>query len=112
MVAEAAVAEAAQLLAATGRGVTTDAGLRSVSNRHVYAVGDIADPVEMEAVFAETKPDIVVHFAAETHVTRSIYDNYHFFETDVLGTQVIANAVLRCADRIERFVGSGKGGKR
>ena len=32
-------------VAATARGVTTDAGLRSVSNRHVYAVGDIADPV-------------------------------------------------------------------
>ena len=50
------------------------------------------------------RADIVVHFAAETHVTRSIFDNYHFFETDVLGTQVISNAVLRCADRIERFV--------
>ena len=36
-----------------------------------------------------------MHFAAETHVTRSIFDNYHFFETDVLGTQVIANAVLK-----------------
>ena len=45
-----------------------------------------------------------MHFAAETHVTRSIFDNYHFFETDVLGTQVISNAVLRCADRIERFI--------
>jgi dTDP-glucose 4,6-dehydratase len=30
--------------------------------------------------------DVVVHFAAETHVTRSIYDNFLFFETDVLGT--------------------------
>jgi dTDP-glucose 4,6-dehydratase len=50
------------------------------------------------------RADVVVHFAAETHVTRSIFDNYHFFETDVLGTQVISNAVLRCVDRIERFV--------
>ena len=48
--------------------------------------------------------DIVVHFAAETHVTRSIYDNRIFFETDVLGTQTVANAVLRHADRIERFI--------
>jgi dTDP-glucose 4,6-dehydratase len=47
---------------------------------------------------------VVVHFAAETHVTRSIFDNYHFFETDVLGTQVIANAVLRCINRVERFI--------
>ena len=48
--------------------------------------------------------DIVVHFAAETHVTRSIYDNRIFFETDVLGTQSVANAVLRHAGRIERFI--------
>ena len=38
--------------------------------------------------------DIVVHFAAESHVTRSIYDNSIFFETDVIGTQVLANAVV------------------
>src|SRR3990172_5308038 len=48
--------------------------------------------------------DVVFHFAAETHVTRSIYDNFMFFETDVLGTQVVANAVLKYKDRIERFI--------
>lgn len=48
--------------------------------------------------------DIVVHFAAESHVTRSIYDNKVFFETDVMGTQRIANAVLGHRDRIERFI--------
>jgi len=48
--------------------------------------------------------DIVVHFAAETHVTRSIYDNFLFFETDVLGTQTIANAVLKYRSQIERFI--------
>ncbi|MBI4678137.1 MAG: dTDP-glucose 4,6-dehydratase [Elusimicrobia bacterium] len=48
--------------------------------------------------------DAVVHFAAETHVTRSIYDNLLFFETDVLGTQTVANAVLKYRDRIERFI--------
>jgi dTDP-glucose 4,6-dehydratase len=46
---------------------------------------------------------VVVHFAAETHVTRSIFDNHHFFETDVLGTQVVANAVLR-SETVERFI--------
>lgn len=50
------------------------------------------------------KSDIVVHFAAETHVTRSIYDNFHFFETDVLGTQTIANAVLQYKKKIEKFI--------
>ena len=51
-----------------------------------------------------SQSDVVVHFAAETHVTRSIYDNFLFFETDVLGTQTVANAVLKYRDRIERFI--------
>lgn len=51
-----------------------------------------------------SQSDVVVHFAAETHVTRSIYDNFLFFETDVIGTQTIANSVLKYRDRIERFI--------
>ena len=48
--------------------------------------------------------DIVVHFAAETHVARSLYLNRVFFITDVLGTQSITNAVLKHLDTVERFV--------
>lgn len=48
--------------------------------------------------------DIVIHYAAETHVTRSIFDNLLFFETDVMGTQAVANAVLEHSDNIERFI--------
>ncbi|MFZ5819517.1 MAG: dTDP-glucose 4,6-dehydratase [Chloroflexota bacterium] len=51
-----------------------------------------------------SKANIVVHFAAETHVTRSIFDNLLFFETDVLGTQAIANAVLNFGTSLERFI--------
>lgn len=51
-----------------------------------------------------SRSDVVVHFAAETHVTRSIFDNRQFFETDVLGTQVVANAVLRHRERITKFI--------
>jgi dTDP-glucose 4,6-dehydratase len=46
----------------------------------------------------------VVHFAAETHVARSIFDNRVFFETDVMGTQAVANAVLKYRNKIERFI--------
>ncbi|MDA8082576.1 MAG: GDP-mannose 4,6-dehydratase [Nitrospiraceae bacterium] len=46
----------------------------------------------------------VVHFAAETHVARSLYLNRVFFVTDVLGTQSIANAVLKHSDTVERFI--------
>jgi len=48
--------------------------------------------------------DAVVHFAAETHVARSLYLNRRFFITDVLGTQSIANAVVKHLKKIERFV--------
>lgn len=50
------------------------------------------------------RADIVVHFAAETHVARSLYSQRVFFVTDVLGTQSVANAVLKHAERIERFI--------
>ena len=50
------------------------------------------------------KSDIVVHFAAETHVTRSIFDNLIFFETDILGTQILSTAVLNNRDKIEKFI--------
>jgi dTDP-glucose 4,6-dehydratase len=42
--------------------------------------------------------------AAESHVTRSIYDNKLFFETDVLGTQAVANAIVKHRQRVERFI--------
>jgi dTDP-glucose 4,6-dehydratase len=47
--------------------------------------------------------DAVVHFAAESHVARSIYDNSLFFVTDVIGTQTVANAVAK-SDRVRVFV--------
>ncbi len=50
------------------------------------------------------RSDIVVHFAAETHVARSLYSHRVFFTTDVLGTQSVTNAVLKHSNRIERFI--------
>lgn len=48
--------------------------------------------------------DVIIHFAAETHVARSIYDDFKFFETDVLGTLTIANAVSRHKDTVHKFI--------
>lgn len=64
--------------------------------------GNVRNADLVDTLVAES--DLVVHFAAETHVTRSIFDNLLFFETDVIGTQTVANAVLRHRDRVERFV--------
>ena len=60
-------------------------------------IGDVANGQLMANVMQDI--DIVFHLAAETHVTRSIYDNYQFFHTDVLGTQSVANAVLKESSR-------------
>lgn len=77
-------------------------GFQGNDGRLEFHYGDVRNQSLVDSLVSQA--DIVVHFAAETHVTRSIYDNHHFFETDVLGTQVIANAVLNHASRIERFV--------
>jgi dTDP-glucose 4,6-dehydratase len=64
--------------------------------------GDVCNGELVDMLVSQS--DLVVHFAAESHVTRSIYDNYTFFRTDVLGTHAVANAVLKYRDRIERFI--------
>jgi len=50
------------------------------------------------------KADIVVHFAAESHVTRSILDSRIFFETDVFGTHTLCNAILKSCESVERLI--------
>src|SRR5216683_1233853 len=72
------------------------------SGRYEFWYGDVRNGELMDTLIS--RADVVVHMAAESHVTRSIYDNRLFFETDVLGTQTVANAVTKCRDRVERFI--------
>ena len=74
----------------------------SGNGRLQFWYGDVRNASLVDSLVDQS--DVVVHFAAETHVTRSIYDNYHFFETDVLGTQVVANSVLKHVKHIDRFI--------
>lgn len=64
--------------------------------------GSVTNP-HLVAALVE-RSDIVIHLAAETHVTRSIFDNLSFYETDVIGTQTVAAAVLRARRNIDRFI--------
>ncbi len=75
----------------------TDFHAANTSGRIEFWYGDVRNASLVDNLVK--RADVVVHFAAETHVTRSIFDNHHFFETDVLGTQVISNAVLRARAR-------------
>ncbi|MFA5945093.1 MAG: dTDP-glucose 4,6-dehydratase, partial [Candidatus Thermoplasmatota archaeon] len=60
-----------------------------------HAKVDITDGAAIERTFKEFKPDVVVHFAAESHVDRSIEAGDVFVKTNVLGTQVLLDAVRR-----------------
>ena len=71
-------------------------------SRLTFWYGNVSNAELVDKLVSES--DAVVHFAAESHVTRSIYDNKIFFETDVLGTQVVANAILCYRNKIERFI--------
>ena len=54
--------------------------------RYAFEQVDICDRAELERVFAEHKPDAVMHLAAESHVDRSIDRPAAFIETNIVGT--------------------------
>lgn len=79
-----------------------EAGL---SNRHRHHKVDIRDRPTLAAVFAEFRPQAVLHLAAESHVDRSIDGAAPFIETNVGGTYVLLETTLsywRTLDEPER----------
>ena len=75
--------------------------LSSVMNhpRHVFVQGDIENGPLLDELLARHQPRAVVHFAAQTHVDRSISNAQAFIQTNVLGTFCLLEAV-------RKFVGS------
>ena len=71
------------------------------SPRHTFVQGDVADPAVAAPLVQAA--DIVVHFAAETHVDRSLMNAGAFITTDVYGTFVLLEAA-RQAPRLRRFI--------
>src|SRR5687767_2613080 len=69
--------------------------------RHAFVQGDVAD-AGVAAPLVQAA-DIVVHFAAETHVDRSLMNAGEFITTDVYGTFVLLEAA-RQAPRLRRFI--------
>lgn len=70
------------------------------SPRYSFVHGDIRDADLLDTLFPEV--DAVVHFAAESHVDRSVRDASIFVETNVVGTQRLLDAALR--HNLARFV--------
>ncbi len=63
--------------------------LKSVEDKIRFYKADITNREFMEYIFKTEKPDIVVHWAAESHVDRSILDASPFVDANVKGTQVL-----------------------
>jgi dTDP-glucose 4,6-dehydratase len=70
------------------------------SPQYTFVEGDIRDAGLLDQLLADV--DAIVHFAAESHVDRSVRDASAFVETNVLGTQRLLDAALRA--KTPRFV--------
>ncbi|MEO7650093.1 MAG: dTDP-glucose 4,6-dehydratase, partial [Bryobacteraceae bacterium] len=70
--------------------------------RYKFVHGDICDSTLVNSLFASEKPDAVVHFAAESHVDRSILSASPAFETNLRGTFTLLEAAR--ANKLARFV--------
>ena len=84
--------------------LTYAADLRNIAefehdSRYTFIKGDICDATVVERAMKGV--DIVVHFAAETHVDRSVREPAAFVRTNVLGTQVLLAAALQ--ENVQRF---------
>ena len=70
-------------------------------NRHHLVVGDIADNEAVRAAM-DSNTDVVINFAAESHVDRSIHSATEFVRTNVLGTQVLLDVARERG--VRRFI--------
>jgi len=64
------------------------------ADRHLFVEGDICDGMLVRRLLAEHRPVAIVHFAAESHVDRSIDEPGAFIRTNVNGTQALLDAAL------------------
>jgi len=70
--------------------------------RYRFVRGDICDAVLLDALLPEVRPDAIVHFAAESHVDRSILSPDPVFETNLRGTFRLLEAAR--SRRVPRFL--------
>jgi dTDP-glucose 4,6-dehydratase len=69
---------------------------------YTFVRADVCERGQMWGVVAEHRPDVVVHFAAESHVTRSEVDQSRVWKTNVEGTKTMLEAAARGG--VARFV--------
>jgi len=76
--------------------------LSEVRKDITFYKADISNQEFIEHIFDQEDPEVVVHFAAESHVDRSLLDPYPFISSNVLGTQVLLE--VSKAKGVELFV--------
>ncbi len=72
------------------------------SERYQFVRGDIRDEQQLDRIFKNYSPDLVMHLAAESHVDRSLDKPGEFISTNVLGTFALLQASLRYYQKNER----------
>jgi len=76
--------------------------LSEVRKDITFYKADISNQEFIEHIFEKENPEVIVHFAAESHVDRSLLDPYPFISSNVLGTQVLLE--VSKAKGVELFV--------
>ncbi|ELB2272144.1 dTDP-glucose 4,6-dehydratase [Vibrio parahaemolyticus] len=71
------------------------------SDRYYFEQVDICDRTELDRVFSEHQPDMVMHLAAESHVDRSIDGPAAFIETNIMGTYHLLEAARQYWSSLE-----------
>ena len=71
--------------------------LKDIENNpnYIFVKGDIRDNILVEDIFKKYNPDVVVNFAAESHVDRSIENPKEFLDTNIMGTFTLLEAAKR-----------------
>lgn len=71
------------------------------SPRYRFVQGDICDPALVGSLLAQVRPRAIVHFAAESHVDRSIFGPEAFLHTNINGTFTLLQAARAFYERLE-----------
>jgi dTDP-glucose 4,6-dehydratase len=76
--------------------------IKEVLNDISFYNADIRDENSVKSIFKKERPNIVVHWAAESHVDRSILNSTPFLDTNIIGTKVLLE--MSKTYKIERFI--------
>ncbi len=76
--------------------------LKAVKDRYTFYKTDICHLKRLETIFRKERPTVVAHFAAETHVDRSILDVSPFIQSNIFGTRNLIEIAHRY--KIKKFL--------